>query len=54
MLQKVLVQRVSHLQSADEHEYRYLLIKVGDLGELVLEEVDVGFEAVSRPHPERW
>ena len=35
----MLVRRVSDLQSADERECKYLTT-VGDLGELVLEEVD--------------
>jgi len=44
---------VSDLQSTSEHEFIYLLIIVGDLGELVLKEVDVRLEAVSQPHPDR-
>jgi len=51
VLQEVLVQRVSDLQSADERECRYLLTTVGDLSELVLKE-DVRLEAFSRPHPD--
>jgi len=53
VLQVVLVQRVSDLQSVDERECRYLLTIVEDLGDLVLEEVDVGFEVVSRSHPDK-
>jgi len=54
VLQKVLVQRISDLKSTNERECRYLLTTVGDLGELVLKEVDIGLEVVSQPHPERW
>jgi len=38
---------VSDLKFVDEHECRYLLTTVGDLGELVLKEVNVRLEAVS-------
>jgi len=37
---------VSDLQSADKRERRYLLTTIGDLGELALGEIDVGFEAI--------
>jgi len=47
----VLVERLSDLQSTDERERR-CLTTVGDLGELILEEVDVGLEAVFRSHPD--
>ena len=40
------------MQSTDERKCRYLLITIGVLGKLVLEEIDVGVEAISRPHPE--
>ena len=36
--------------TADECECRYLLTTVGEFGQLALEEVDVGLEAVSGPH----
>ena len=41
---------MSGLQPADECECRYFFTAIGDLGELVLKEVDVGFEAISWPH----
>jgi len=41
---------VSDLQPADECECRYFLTLIGDLGELVLKEVNVGFKAISWPH----
>ena len=53
MLQEVLVQRVRDLQPADKCECCYLLTTVGDLGELALEEIDVGFEAISWPQLDR-
>jgi len=37
-------------QPADECECRYFLTAIGNLGELVLKEVDVGFEAIFWPH----
>ena len=43
---------MSDLKFVDEHECRYLLTIVGDLGELVLKEVNVRLEAVSQPHPD--
>jgi len=52
VFQEVLVQRVSDLRSTDKGECRYLLTVVGDLGKLVLEEIDIELEAVSRPHPD--
>ena len=42
-----------NLQPADECACRYLLTTVGDLVELALEEIDVGFEAISRPYLDR-
>ena len=41
------------LQLADECECHYLLTTVEDIGELVLEEIDIGFETVSRSHLNR-
>ena len=41
---------VCDLQPADECEFRCLLTTAGDLGELALKEIDVGFEVVSRPY----
>jgi len=41
---------VSDLQPADECEYKYFLIAIGDLGELVLQKIDVRFEASFWPH----
>ena len=41
------------LQSAYECEYRDILIVVGDFGELALEVVDVGLEAVTLPYVDR-
>jgi len=41
---------VSGLQPTDECVCRYFLTAIEDLGELILEEVDVGFEAISWPH----
>jgi len=38
------------MQSADEFGCRYFLTAIRDLGELVLKEVDVGFEAISYHH----
>ena len=52
VLQEVLVQRVSDMQSTNECKCRYLLITVEDLDKMVLEEFDVRLEAVSRPHPD--
>ena len=52
VFQEVLVQRVSDMQSTNECKCRYLLITVEDLGKMVLEEVDVRLESVSRPHPD--
>jgi len=42
----VFVQRVSDLQPIDKHKRRYLLTIIGNLGELALDEIDVGFEAI--------
>ena len=47
VLQEVFVQRMSDMQSTDKRERKYLLIAIGDLGELAVEEIDVGFEAIS-------
>ena len=52
VLQEMLVQRVSDMQSTNVRECKYLLTTVRDLTELVLEGVDVRFEAISQPHPE--
>ena len=52
MLHEVLLQKVSDLQFIDERECRYLLTTIGDHGELVLKEVDVELEAISRLYPE--
>jgi len=52
VLQEVLVQKVSDLHPADKRKCKHLTT-IGDLGKLALEEVDVGFEAISRPHPDR-
>ena len=41
---------MSDLQPADKSEHRYLLTTIGDLSELALEEIDVGFETISSPH----
>jgi len=38
------------LQPADEYECRDVLTAVGDLVQLALEVVDVGFEVVTMPH----
>ena len=50
MLQKMFAQGVRDLQLADERECRDVLTTAGDLGELALEEADVGFEVVTLPH----
>ena len=50
MLQEILILKESHLQSTEECECRYLLTTVGDLGEMVLEEVYVGLKVISRPY----
>ena len=47
VLQEVFVQRVSDLQPTDKRERRYLFAAIGDHDELSLEEIDVGFEAIS-------
>ena len=44
---------MSDLQHTDKCERRYLLTIIGDSGELVLEEIDVGFEAIPWPHFDR-
>jgi len=41
MLEEVFVQGLRNLQSADQHEFRDVLIAVRDLSELALEEDDV-------------
>ena len=41
---------MSDLQHTCKCERRYLLIIIGDFGELALEEIDVGFEAIPWPH----
>ena len=41
---------MSDLHSTDKHDHRYLLTAMGGLGELSLEEIDVGFEAISWLH----
>jgi len=38
------------MQSTDEREYRYILTADGNLGKLVLEVANIGFEAVILPH----
>ena len=50
MLQQVLAQGVRNLQPADECKYRYILTAVENLGNLALEVVDVGLEAVILLH----
>ena len=40
---------MSDLQAADKRERRYLTA-IGDFGKLALEELDVGFESIPRPH----
>ena len=52
MLEKVFIQRVRDLHPTDECECRDVLTAVGDLGKLVLEVADVGFETITLPHPD--
>jgi len=53
VFQKVFVQRMSDLQSADKCEHRYLLTAIRDLDVLALKEINVGFEAIVCPHFDR-
>ena len=47
VLQEVFVQRVvSDLQPADKCERRYYLTTIGDLVELTLKEINLGFKAL--------
>ena len=53
VLQEVLVERVSNLQSVNECEGSNFFPTVGDFGELTLKEIEVRLEAVSLPHSDR-
>ena len=53
MLQQVLVQGVSDLQSVDKYEYRDILTAVRHLGKLAMEVADVGLEVVTLPRLDR-
>jgi len=46
----MFVQGVRYLQPIDESECRDILTITGDLGELALEEADVGFEVITLPY----
>ena len=50
MPQEVLIHRISDLQLVNKGECEYLLTTVRDFRQLTLEEVDVGFEAISESH----
>jgi len=44
---------VSNLQPTDEYKGNNFLPTLGDLGEFLLEEIEVRLEAVSLPHSDR-
>ena len=49
-MQEMFVKGVRGSQPADECECRYVLIAIGDVGQLALKVTDVRFEAITLSH----
>ena len=52
VLLEMLIERVTNLQSVKKSEGYNFLLAVGDSGELMLEEIDLGLETFSLLHPD--